>query len=85
VCSDLGESQISWNWSYRQLWAAMGCWELNPGPLAMQLPLPGPLDIYFYYEFITELEVNPLFESSQGWGSRGMGKESVEGECVWGM
>lgn len=33
-------SQISWNWSYWCLWAAMtrGCWELSLGPLKVQVP-----------------------------------------------
>ena len=27
---------VSWIWSYRQLWAATWCWELNLGPLEEQ-------------------------------------------------
>jgi hypothetical protein len=36
-------SQIPWNWSYRQLWATVWCWEPNPGPLDEQ-PVPSDTD-----------------------------------------
>jgi hypothetical protein len=47
--------QISWNWSYRQLWTVQyGFWELNPGPQEEQQVknnkaiFPAPDTIFFH-------------------------------------
>lgn len=36
-----GGSWIIWDWNYRCLCAAFGCWELNPGPLEEEPVLLG--------------------------------------------
>jgi hypothetical protein len=37
VCAHRSQKIWSpWNWTYRQLWAAGGCWKLNLGPLEDQ-------------------------------------------------
>jgi hypothetical protein len=39
ACLSVWGHQILWNWSYRQVWAAMWVLELNPGPLEEKVVL----------------------------------------------